>query len=83
MPDLKQGQPDFSHSGWSRDGARLNRRIFLTPDGPKMGLGSSGPGGPLPLVRDGDFDLTDADPADIRVVHAALGTWLEGAEGNG
>jgi hypothetical protein len=24
MPELKQQQPDFSHSGWSKDGARLS-----------------------------------------------------------
>jgi hypothetical protein len=35
------------------------------------------------LVRDGQFDLTDAAPADIREVCEALRTWLEGAEGNG
>jgi hypothetical protein len=35
------------------------------------------------LVRDGDLDLTDVDLPDIRAVHAALETWLEGVEGNG
>ena len=28
------------------------------------------------LARDGDFDLTDCDRADIATVHAALAVWL-------
>ena len=32
MPDLKQRQPDFSHSGWSKDGARLTATQDSTSD---------------------------------------------------
>ena len=28
------------------------------------------------VARDGALDLPDVDPADIRVVHAALAAWL-------
>ena len=37
MPDLKQRQPDFSHSGWSKDGARLKATQDSTSEWREVG----------------------------------------------
>ena len=56
MPDLKQRQPDFSHSGWSKDGARLNNGKPLV----RVGLFDGPPADRAQLMpRDGGYDVPD------------------------